>query len=136
MSQDPAGRGARWRAPRRHGTFPTREYGQPDTGSETDMTTDTTDRMKIVIYYAIWATICAAAAGLVIAGLHTWLFSYIPSRSGLIFTMVSDAVTALAIAAGQGGGGRGTGGGVARLGHPPQRTAVLGPFPGGLRFST
>src|SRR6058998_325982 len=67
-----------------------------------DMATDTLDRMKIVIYYAIWATICAALAGLVIAGLHTWLFSYIPSRSGLIFTMVSDVVTALAIAAGQG----------------------------------
>src|SRR2546422_7444550 len=77
----------------------------PDTRSETDMATDTTDRMKIVIYYAIWATICSALAGLVIAGLNTWLFSYIPSRSGLIFTMVSDVVTALAIAAGPGAGG-------------------------------
>src|SRR2546428_12412106 len=126
MSQDPAGRGARWRAPRRHGTFPTREYGQPDTGSETDMTTDTTDRMKIVIYYAIWATICAAAAGLVIAGLHTWLFSYIPSRSGLIFTMVSDAVTALAIAAGEGRVGVGPGGGRGGFGRPPAPTHVGG----------
>jgi len=66
------------------------------------MATDTGDRMKVVIYYAIWATMCAAVAGLVIAGLHTWLFSYIPTRSGLIFTLVGDAVTALAIAAGQG----------------------------------
>src|SRR2546422_5321805 len=134
MSQDPAGRGARWRAPRRHGTFPTREYGQPDTGSETDMTTDTTDRMKIVIYYAIWATICAAAAGLVIAGLHTWLFSYIPSRSGLIFTMVSDAVTALAIAAGQGAVALVTGSGQARIGNPLERDAVLGPLQGPFGF--
>ena len=36
------------------------------------MATDTGDRMKVVIYYAIWATMCAAVAGLVIAGLHTW----------------------------------------------------------------
>src|SRR5438445_13802577 len=63
------------------------------------MATDTGDRMKVVIYYAIWATMCAAVAGLVIAGLHTWLFSYMPTRSGLIFTLVGDAVTALAIGA-------------------------------------
>src|SRR5207249_12113344 len=94
------------------------------------MATDTTDRMKIVIYYAIWATICAALAGLVIAGLHTWLFSYIPSRSGLIFTMVSDVVTALAIAAGQGGVGLVTGGVLARVGKPPPLAVLLGPLLG------
>src|SRR2546426_2300892 len=107
----------------------------PDTRSETDMTTDTTDRMKIVIYYAIWATICAALAGLVIAGLHTWLFSYIPSRSGLIFTMVSDAVTALAIAAGQGAGALVTGGVLARVGNPLQRTGLLGLLLGAFDFA-
>src|SRR5881397_2059297 len=83
-----------------------------------DMATDTLDRMKIVIYYAIWATICAALAGLVIAGLHTWLFSYIPSRSGLIFTMVSDAGTALA-----------------RFGNPLQRTVLLGLLLGAFDFA-
>src|SRR2546422_5307665 len=89
-----------------------------------DMATDTLDRMKIVIYYAIWATICAALAGLVIAGLHTWLFSYIPSRSGLIFTMVSDVVTALAIAAGQGAVALVTGSVLAPVGNPLQRTVL------------
>src|SRR5437867_13450571 len=90
------------------------------------MATDTTDRMKIVIYYAIWATVCAAAAGLVIAGLHTWLFSYTPTRSGLIFTLVGDAVTALAIAAGQGAVALVTGSVLAQFGRALQRTVLLG----------
>src|SRR3989442_15718190 len=98
------------------------------------MTTDTTGRMKIVIYYAIWATICAAAAGLVIAGLHTWLFSYIPNRSGLLFTVLSDAVTALAIAAGGGGGALGAGGGPARRRTGRRRTRRPGLRTGALRF--
>ncbi|PYO15008.1 MAG: hypothetical protein DMD31_07750 [Gemmatimonadetes bacterium] len=100
-----------------------------------DMATDTLDRMKIVIYYAIWATICAALAGLVIAGLHTWLFSYIPSRSGLIFTMVSDVVTALAIAAGQGAVALVTGSVLARFGNPLQRTVLLGLLLGAFDFA-
>src|SRR5438093_11266475 len=93
-----------------------------------DMATDTLDRMKIVIYYAIWATICAALAGLVIAGLHTWLSSYIPSRSGLIFPMVSDVVTALAIAAGQAAVAPVTGSVLARFGHPLERTVLPAPL--------
>src|SRR5256886_8699101 len=99
------------------------------------MATDTGDRMKVVIYYAIWATMCAAVAGLVIAGLHTWLFSYVPTRSRLIFTLVGDAVTALAIAAGQGGGALVAGGGLAQFGRALQRTGLLGPPRGGVDFA-
>src|SRR5205814_8534418 len=98
------------------------------------MATDTGDRMKVVIYYAIWATMCAAVAGLVIAGLHTWLFSYIPTRSGLIFTLVGDAVTALAIAAGQGAVGLVTGSVLARFGRSLQRPVLLGPLGGVVDF--
>src|SRR5437899_12994349 len=90
------------------------------------MATDTGDRMKVVIYYAIWATMCAAVAGLVIAGLHTWLFSYIPTRSGLIFTLVGDAVTALAIAAGQGAVAVVTGSVLAQFGRSLPPTVPLG----------
>src|SRR5437773_10841709 len=89
------------------------------------MATDTGDRMKVVIYYAIWATMCAAVAGLVIAGLHTWLFSYIPTRSGLLFTLVGDAVTALAIAAGQGAVALATGRVLAQFGRSLPRTVLL-----------
>src|SRR5437773_10634982 len=99
------------------------------------MTTDATGRMKIVIYYAIWATICAAVAGLVIAGLHTWFFSYIPSRSGLLFTLLSDAVTALAIAAGQGAVAAVTGSVLAQFGKGLQRSVLLGLLIGGFEFA-
>ena len=99
------------------------------------MTTDATGRMKIVIYYAIWATICAAVAGLVIAGLHTWLFSYIPNRSGLLFTVLSDAVTALAIAAGQGAVALVTGSVLAQFGKGLQRTVLLGLLIGAFDFA-
>ena len=99
------------------------------------MTTDATGRMKIVIYYAIWATICAAVAGLVIAGLHTWLFSYIPNRSGLLVTVLSDAVTALAIAAGQGAVALVTGSVLAQFGKGLQRTVLLGLLIGAFDFA-
>src|SRR5438046_10600875 len=98
------------------------------------MATDTGDRMKVVIYYAIWATMCAAVAGLVIAGLHTWLFSYIPTRSRLIFTLVGDAVTALAIAAGQGAVALVTGSVLAQFGRGLQGTVLLGLVVGGVGF--
>ncbi|PYP15091.1 MAG: hypothetical protein DMD52_11525 [Gemmatimonadetes bacterium] len=91
--------------------------------------------MKVVIYYAIWATMCAAVAGLVIAGLHTWLFSYIPTRSGLIFTLIGDAVTALAIAAGQGAVALVTGSVLAQFGRPLQRTVLLGLLVGAFDFA-
>jgi len=99
------------------------------------MATDTGDRMKVVIYYAIWATMCAAVAGLVIAGLHAWLFSYIPTRSGLIFTLVGDAVTALAIAAGQGAVALVTGSVLAQFGRSLQRTVLLGLLVGVFDFA-
>src|SRR2546430_17397282 len=91
--------------------------------------------MKLVIYYTTRATVSAAAAGLVIAGLHTWLFSYTPTRSRLIFTLVGDAVTALAIAAGQGAGALGTGGGPAQFGRAPPRTGRFGLLVGGVGFA-
>ena len=99
------------------------------------MATDTGDRLKVVIYYAIWATLCAAAAGLVIAGLHTWLFSYVPTRSRLIFTLVGDAVTALAIAAGQGAVALVTGSVLAQFGRALQRTVLLGLLVGVFDFA-
>src|SRR3989441_10006019 len=68
---------------------------------EDDMV-ESSDRMKVVIYYAVWATICAAAAGIAVALLHTWFFSYHVGRSGFLQTLVGDIEAALAIAAGSG----------------------------------
>src|SRR2546425_3464499 len=98
------------------------------------MAVESGDKMRIVIYYAVWATICATVAGIVIALLHTWLFSYIPNRSGLIHTLFSDAVTALAIAAGQGAGALVTRNLLAPFGRALRATLLLGVLIGGVGF--
>src|SRR3989442_7719184 len=66
------------------------------------MAGDTGDRMKIVIGYAVWATLCAAAAGVAISLIHTWFFSYHGSRPGFWRTLLEDAAATGGIAAGQG----------------------------------
>lgn len=90
------------------------------------MATETGDRIKIVVYYAVWATLCAAVAGVVTALIHTWFFSYVPGRSALIQTLVGDIVTALAIAAGQGAVALVTGSLLAQLGRSLNLTVLLG----------
>ena len=87
---------------------------------------ETGDRTRIVIYYSIWATICAAGAGLAVALIHTWFFSYNPGRSAVIETLFSGAVAAVGIAAAQGALALVTGGLLARLGRTLQFTLLLG----------
>src|SRR5438093_13637613 len=87
---------------------------------------ETGDRTRIAIYYAIWATICAAVAGLVVALIHTWFFSYNPGRSAVIETLFSGVVAAVGIAAAQGAVVLVTGGLLARLGRTLQYTLLLG----------
>jgi hypothetical protein len=90
------------------------------------MDVEARNRMQIVIYYAGWAIVCSAAAGLLIALIHTCCFSYSPNRSGLIDVLFGDAVTALAIAAGQGAVALLTGSVLAHYGRALQRTVLLG----------
>lgn len=90
------------------------------------MAGDSSDRMRIVIYYAVWTVVCAAAAGLVTALVHAWFFSYIPNRAGLIDTLFGDAVTALAIAAGQAAVVLVTGSVLAQWGRVLRGTVLLG----------
>src|SRR5438105_14187038 len=63
---------------------------------------DTGDRMRIVIGYALWATLCAAVAGAALSLVHTWFFSYHAGRAGFWSTLLEDFATTLVIAAGQG----------------------------------
>src|SRR5436190_24088218 len=84
------------------------------------------NRTRIVIFYAVWATICAAVAGVVIALIHTWFFSYHPGRSAIMETLFGGIVTALAIAAGQGAVALLTGRLLSRLGRAPQFTLLRG----------
>src|SRR5260370_34541269 len=62
------------------------------------------EQTRVVVWYAVWATICAAAAGLLVSLVHTWFFSYAPGHSAFVQTLVSDLIVALSIAAGQGRG--------------------------------
>jgi len=84
------------------------------------------DRTRIAIYYAIWATICSAMAGLTVALIHTWFFSYNPGRSAVIETLFSGAVIAVGLAAAQGAVALVTGSLLARLGRTLQFTLLLG----------
>ena len=88
--------------------------------------TECSDRSRVVIYYAIWATICAAVAGLAIALIHTWFFSYHPGRSAVIETLFSGSVAAVGIAAAQGAVALVTGGLLTQLGRMLQYTVLLG----------
>lgn len=84
------------------------------------------EQTRVVVWYAVWATICAAAAGVLVSLVHTWLFSYTPGRSALVETLVSDLVVALAIAAGQGAVALVTGSLLAQMGRVLQGTVLLG----------
>jgi hypothetical protein len=83
-------------------------------------------RTRILIYYSIWATICAAVAGLAIALIHTWFFSYHPGRSAVIETLFSGSVAAVGIAAAQGAVALVTGRLLAQFGRTLQYTLLLG----------
>src|SRR2546428_9606707 len=87
---------------------------------------ESSDRLRIVIYYAIWTTVCAAVAGFAVALIHTWFFSYHPGRSAVIETLFSGTVAAVAIAAAQGAVTLVTGSVLAQLGRSLQYTVLLG----------
>ncbi|PYO95767.1 MAG: hypothetical protein DMD62_00980 [Gemmatimonadetes bacterium] len=86
----------------------------------------TDPKNRIVIAYAIWATVCAAIAGFVIALIHTWFFSYNPGRSAVIETLFSGTMAAVAIAAAQGAVALLTGSILSQLNRALQYTVLLG----------
>src|SRR3989441_8787480 len=87
---------------------------------------ESSDRLRIVIYYAIWTTICAAVAGFAIALIHTWFFSYHPGRSAFIETLFSGSGATVGIAAAQGAVALVTGSLLGQLGRALQYTLLLG----------
>jgi len=93
---------------------------------EVSMASDTGDRMRIVIGYAVWATLCAVVAGIAISLIHTWFFSYHATRAGLWRTLLEDAAVSVAIAAGQGAVALATGSVLAQLGRGLHATVLLG----------
>jgi hypothetical protein len=99
------------------------------------MAGDTGDRMKIVIGYAVWATLCAAAAGVAISLIHTWFFTHEPGRVGFWRTLFDDGVRAVAIAAGQGAVALVTGSLLAHFGRSLHVTVLLGLLVGAFDFA-
>jgi len=88
--------------------------------------TDGSSRTRIIRYYAIWATICAAVAGFVVALIHTWFFSYHPGRSAAIETLFSGTVAAVGIASAQGAVALATASLLGQVGRSLQYTLLLG----------
>jgi hypothetical protein len=84
------------------------------------------DRMRIVIGYALWTTVCAALAGAALSLVHTWFFSYHAGRAGFWSTLLEDFATTLVIAAGQGAVALFGGSMLARLGRTLHATVLLG----------
>ncbi len=87
---------------------------------------ETSDRTRIAIYYSIWTTMCAAVAGLAVALIHTWFFSYHPGRSAVIETLFSGSVAAVGLAAAQGAVALVTASLLAQLNRTLQYTVLLG----------
>jgi hypothetical protein len=98
------------------------------------MVGDTGDRMKVVIGYALWATLCAAVAGVAVSLIHTWFFSYHAGRHEFWRTLFDDVVVTLAIAAGQGAVILVSGSVLGRLGRTLHATVLLGLLVGAFDF--
>ena len=95
---------------------------------------DTGDRMRVVVYYAIWAGICAVVAGLVMSVIHTWFFSFAPSRTAFMETLAGGIAVTAAIAAGQAAVILVTGGILTRMGYGLRLTVLLGLLVGAFDF--
>ncbi len=98
------------------------------------MASDAGDRIRIVIGYALWATVCAALAGVALSLIHTTFFSYHASRLGFWRTLFDDVSTTVAIAAGQGAVALLTGSVLAQLGRTLRATVLLGLLVGAFDF--
>jgi len=90
--------------------------------------------MKVVVYYAIWATLCAGAAGVMMSLIHTWFFSFAPSRTAFMETLAGGIAVTVAIAAGQAAVILAAGGLLVRLGFTLQGTVLLGLLVGAFDF--
>lgn len=98
------------------------------------MASDAGDRIRIVIGYALWATVCAAVAGVALSLIHTAFFSDYSGRLGFWRTLFDDVATTLGIAAGQGAVALLTGSILAQLGRALHATVLLGLLVGAFDF--
>jgi len=84
------------------------------------------DQSRVVVWYAVWATVCAAVAGIVVLLFDTYLFSHLVHRSAIIGNFVDEGTGVLAISAGQGAVALVTAGALLQFGRTLQPTVLLG----------
>ena len=87
---------------------------------------DANDQSRVVVWYAAWATICAAVAGIVVLLFDTYLFSHLVHRAAIIHNLVDEGSGVLAISAGQGALALVTASALMQFGRSLQPTVLLG----------
>ena len=87
---------------------------------------DVNDQSKVVVWYAVWATVCAAVAGIVVLLFDTYLFSHLVHRAAIIRNLVDEGSGVLAISAGQGALALVTASALMQFGRALQPTVLLG----------
>lgn len=89
---------------------------------------------KIVVWYAVWAVICAAVAGLVVLLADTFVLHPLPHRSDVLQTLALEGGSLLAIAAGQGAMALVVGSVLAQATRALRGTVLLGILVGAFDF--
>ena len=95
---------------------------------------DVNDQSKVVVWYAVWATVCAAVAGIVVLLFDTYLFSHLVHRAAIIRNLVDEGSGVLAISAGQGALALVTASALMQFGRALQPTVFLGLLIGAFDF--
>ena len=95
---------------------------------------DVNDQSRVVVWFAVWATVCAAVAGIVVLLFDTYLFSHVVHRAAIIRNLVNEGSGILAISAGQGALALVTASALLQFGRALQPTVLLGLLIGAFDF--
>ena len=87
---------------------------------------DANDQSRVVVWFAVWATVCAAVAGIVVLLFDTYIFSHLVHRAAIIHNLVDEGSGVLAISAGQGAVALVTASALMQVGRALQPTVLLG----------
>lgn len=87
---------------------------------------DANDQSRVVVWFAVWATVCAAVAGIVVLLFDTYIFSHLVHRAAIIRNLVDEGSGVLAISAGQGAVALVTASALMQVGRALQPTVLLG----------
>jgi len=95
---------------------------------------DANDQSRVVVWFAVWATVCAAVGGIVVLLFDTYLFSHLVHRAAIIHNLLDEGSGVLAISAGQGALALVAAGALMQFGRVLQPTVLLGLLIGAFDF--